>query len=111
MALIVSSECSFILLFVGGFDRLHEEFGRAFAGGGIVIRNEARIVKVPLHKTEVCLLFVTVAPVNRDPLLMHVRKFLSCFALWVLRLQGYSQLHLYSIFEQLFCLPLIFGKG
>lgn len=42
---------------------------------------------------------------------MHVRKFLSCFALWVLRLQGYSQLHLYSIFEQLFCLPLIFGKG
>ena len=57
------------------------------------------------------MLFVTVAPVNRDPLLMHVRKFLSCFALWVLRLQGYSQLHLYSIFEQLFYLPLIFVRA
>ena len=57
---------------MGGFDRLHEEFGRAFAGGGIVIRNEARIVEVSLHKTEVFLLFVTVAPVNRDPLLAQV---------------------------------------
>lgn len=99
MTLIVPSEYSFILLFMGGFDRLHEEFGRAFAGGGIVIRNEARIVEVSLHKTEVFLLFVTVAPVNHDPLLMHARKFLSCLALRVLRLKGYSQLNLYSIFE------------
>lgn len=57
------------------------------------------------------MLLVTVAPMNRDPLLMHTRKFLSCFALWVLRLQGYSQMDLYGILEQLFCLPFIFGEG
>ena len=52
---------------------MYEEFGRAFAGGGIVIRNEARIVEVSLHKAEIFLFFVILTPMNRDPLLMHAR--------------------------------------